>query len=435
MSKNSQGFSGILLQDLAVRHLTRSYANGRIAQTYLFAGKESTGRMPAAMAFAALLQCQSPTTDARGIFDSCQSCDSCRRIAAGSHPDVNVITPDGNEIRISQVRAMQESASLKPGTGRWQVFILDPADRLNVSSANSLLKILEEAPSHAVFILLARDTGAVLPTVLSRSEIVRFASPSHQQARETIIARHGFTTEAAARCYALSEGRFGQALYIAANFNEANLVEGIRSSHTGYLNRIEEFSQALQTRFAGAPGLDEALKMVGQLEQQCFVPLQAARKSFCRSLFMNAGLPAAFSLMFAEALTDRLDAAGSAMKKSFDLQLAEAKKGYPAAVIKEIEGQLHSAIEKWSGGQLEEFFNCLLNWYADALLAACGADETLLLNLDHKEDIITVAKVEGVALLRARIEMLENSVGLLRRYVQPLLILENVITQIGGPEA
>jgi len=123
------------------------------------------------------------------------------------------------------------------------------------------------------------------------------------------------------------------------------------------------------------------------------------------------------------------------MKKSFDPVLAEAKKAYPAALVKEIDGQLSTAVDRWSTGQIEEFFFCLTNWYADALLMACGADETLLLNLDRKDDIIILAKVEGTALLRARIEMLEKSVGLLRRYVQPLLILENLLTQIGGPEA
>lgn len=435
MLKSSYCFAGILLQELPVRHLTRSFANGRIAQTYLFTGKDSTGRMTAALAFASLLQCQNPNIDSAGNHDSCQVCDSCRRIATGSHPDVNVITPDGYEIRINQVRAMQETASLKPSTGRWQVFILDPADRLNVSSANSLLKILEEAPAHAVFILIARDTGAVLPTVLSRSEIVRFASPSHQQARDTIGQRYGFSAEQAASCYALSEGRFGQSLVIGESFHELVVPEGIRNSHTEYLIQLEALSQLRQEEFSATQNLDEALKMVGRVDESGFLPLQAARKSFCRSLFMNVGLPAAFALMFSEALNERLDAASSSMKKSFEPLLAEAKKAYPAAMIKEIDGQLSSAIDKWSAGQLEEFFLCLLNWYADALLMACGADKTLLLNLDRKEDIMSVAKVDGIALLRARIEMLENSVGLLRRYVQPLLILENVITQIGGPEA
>lgn len=435
MSKSSYCFADILLQELPVRHLMRSFANGRIAQTYLFTGKDSTGRMMAALAFASLLQCQNPNTDAAGNHDSCGVCESCRRIAIGSHPDVNLITPDGYEIRINQVRSMQDAAALKPSMGRWQVFILDPADRLNVSSANSLLKILEEAPAHVVFILIARDTGAVLPTVLSRSEIVRFASPSHQQARDTISQRFNFTAEQAAACYALSEGRFGQSLLIGESFHQLVVPEGIRDSHTEYLIQLEAVAQKHQEEFLATKNLDEALKKVGQIEELSFLPLQAARKSFCRSLFMNVGLPAAFALMFSDALNERLDAACSGMKKSFEPLLAEAKKAYPPAMLKEIDGQLSAAIDKWSAGQLEEFFLCLLNWYADALLMACGADKTLLLNLDRKEDIITVAKVDGIALLRARIEMLESSVSLLRRYVQPLLILENVITQIGGPEA
>ncbi|HNX75386.1 MAG TPA: hypothetical protein PLM07_08705 [Candidatus Rifleibacterium sp.] len=431
----SRCFSQIFLQEAPVRHLTGSYANGRIAQTYLFAGKESSGRLATAMAFAALLQCENPVTATAGYTDSCQKCDACKRIAAGSHPDVNLITPEGNEIRIDQVRAMQEMASLKPGVGRWQVFILDPAERLNVSSANSLLKILEEAPSHAVFILVARDTGSVLPTVLSRSEIVRFAVPSHHQARQQIALSSNFSFDQAAVCYALSEGRFGQSLEIAGQYQTLALHEGIRNSHADYLLQLEALSLLNQTNLSGATSLDQALRLASQLDQTRFLPLQAARKAFCRSLVMNTGLPAAFALMFADALVDRLDKAVAAMKKSLDPVLAEARKGYPPALIKESEGQLHAAIDHWVAAQLEEFFFCLMNWYADALLLACGADETLLLNLDRKEDIITLAKVEGIALLRARIEMLDRSIELQRRYVQPLLILENLLTQIGGPEA
>lgn len=432
---NKHCFAGIRLQESPVRHLTRSFANGRIAQTYLFAGKESTGRLTTALAFAALLQCHNPKLSADGIIDSCQSCDSCQRIAAMSHPDVSVITPDGNEIRIDQVRAMQDMASLKPGMGRWQVFILDPAERLNISSANSLLKIFEEAPSHAVFILIARDTGSVLPTVLSRSEIVRFAVPSHQQSRNEIIKAFDLSEGQAAICYGLSEGRFGRSLEIASNFHGLEFHEGIRQSHADFLIQLETLSQIKQSEFAAAENLDRALRLAGQIDQTDFFPLQAARKSFCRSLVLNTGLPAAFALLLSENLMERLDHSASVMKKSFDPLLLEAKKGYPSALMKEIEGQLSAAVERWASSQLEEFFLCLMNWYADALMVACGADETLLLNLDRKEDIITLAKVEGIALLRSRIEMLEKSVELQRRYVQPLLILENLLTQIGGPEA
>ncbi len=431
----SKSFSGIFLQKAPVRHLTASFANGRIAQTYLFSGRESTGRRATALAFASLLQCQSPVPGPDGSPDSCGECESCRRIAAGSHPDVSLITPEGNEIRIDQVRAMQELASLKPGMGRWQVFILDPAERLNVSSANSLLKILEEAPSHAVFILVASATGAVLPTVLSRSEIVRFSIPSHQQARACISEKFALEAGAESQCYSLSEGRFGQALEIAADFHAINFQEGIRSSHTDFLVQIELVSRLRQNEFSSARSLDQALKMAGSADRSGFIPLQTARKSFCRSLVMNTGFPAAFALLFSDSLLERLDKAAAAMKKSFEPVLGEAKKSYPPALVKESEAQLIAAVDRWVASQLEEFYVCLMNWYADALLIACGADETLLLNLDRKEDIITIAKVEGIALLRARIDMLERCIELQRRYVQPLLILENLLTQIGGPEA
>ena len=106
-----------------------------------------------------------------------------------------------------------------------------------------------------------------------------------------------------------------------------------------------------------------------------------------------------------------------------------------SAVLKDIENQISTATTKWGSDQLEKLFLCLMNWYRDALLVASNAEESLLLNLDRKEDIITVAKVEGFALLKSRIEMLEKSINLLKRYIQPLLILENVITQIGGAEA
>ena len=95
------------------------------------------------------------------------------------------------------------------------------------------------------------------------------------------------------------------------------------------------------------------------------------------------------------------------IKKSLDPLLAESKKAYPAAVIKDVETQISASTTKWGNDQLEKMFLCLMNWYTDAMMMAANADETLLLNLDRKEDIITVARVEGLDLLKSRIEMLE----------------------------
>lgn len=428
-------FSSILAQEDAVTHLMRSFANGRIAQTYLFCGSESVGRMPAARAFASLLQCRQPVEVGDKLFDACGSCDSCLRVASGGHPDVNVITPDGYEIRIDQVRAMQDAAALKPSMSRWQIFILDPADRLNISSANSLLKILEEAPAHAVFILLSRDTGSVLPTVLSRSEVVRFAVPSHAEARKLIAEKFSLEPAVAASCYSLAAGRFGLSLKMASSEMHQNFEPGIKHSHTALLIEIEEAGQRMVEKFSDCRSTDEALKIVGSLDRESFFPLLHARRRFCRDIVLSAGLPPGFAMIFAEELVARIDHVAAVMKKSLDSLLADAKKAYSTALFREIDGQISTAIDKWSSLQLEELFSCMLNLYSDALRLAAGGDETLLLNLDLKEDIITVADIDGVALIRSRIQLLEQSCGWLRRYVQPLLILENVITQIGGTEA
>ncbi len=435
MVRKTNSFSQILFQENPSNLLRHSFEGGRIAQTYLFAGKQSVGRMPVAKAFAALLQCKKPTKDENGLLDSCGQCENCKRILNDSHPDVKYITPNGNEIKIEQIRELQDSAFLKPTLGMWQIFIIDPAEKLNISSSNALLKTLEEAPAHSLFILLASDTGAVLPTVLSRSEIVRFNSPSHQQVREILQKRFNMKPEKAAACYSLSEGNFGQALSMAENFDCELNWPSIKNSHTDFLLQLQKMAMIIEDDFSNIKSLEEAIKNTWQMQNIFYMPLLQARKSLCRSLFMNTGFPKAFPLLFSQEIINTIETSSINIKKSLDPLLSENKKAYPTAILKDIESQIQAATTKWVNDQLEKILLCLMNWYNDAMLISAKADESLLLNLDRKEDIITVARVEGFTLLKFKMEMLDKSIGLLRRYIQPLLILENVITQIGGTEA
>lgn len=307
MQRKTNSFSNILLQENPSNVLRRSFEGGRIAQTYLFAGKESVGRMAVAKAFAALLQCKNPIKDEKGELDSCGKCDDCKRILNDSHPDVRYITPNGNEIKIDQVRELQNLAVLKPSMGSWQIFVIDPAEKLNLSSSNALLKTLEEAPAHSIFILLASDTNAVLPTILSRSEIVRFNSPSHQQVREILQSRFSMSEETASACYALSEGNFGQSLNMAYEFEYEPDTIGLKRSHTNYLLQMQMFGQLIEEDFSSVKNLEEALKKAWQLQTMTYQPLLEARKALCRSLFMNTGLPKAFPLLFSQEIINTID--------------------------------------------------------------------------------------------------------------------------------
>lgn len=435
MLENKTQFKQVYFQENTIKQLAASYANNTVAQTYLFVGPVSCGRMLVARSFAALLQCETPVASQQFGFDSCGECDSCRRVQTDSHPDVQIITPQGFEIRIDQVRAMQDAAMLKSSMGKWQIFIIDPAEKLNVFSSNSLLKIFEEAPKRSLFILIGESSSAVLPTIFSRSRVVRFHSPTHEEARKILVDSYKMSPDAATKCYSIAEGQFGQAVTMGTDFELPDEVFGLGAAQSAYLIELERFAVEKYDQFVAAGSIDRALSLLPALESGEGVALGYARKKFCRSLIMAAAKPAAFALMFSDMYFTRLSRSSKAIKSAFDSYLADARRSYGSTIIKDIESQINSALNNWEVFQTQKLFLCLINWYADVQRWAASHDEKLLLNMDQKEAIITVAEIEGASLARSRNEMLQNSVRLLKRHVQAALILENVIAQIGGPVA
>jgi len=159
------------------------------------------------------------------------------------------------------VRRLQELAVLQPNMGRWRIFIIDPADRLNEYSANSLLKILEEAPQRAVFMLLAENLERILPTVRSRSELVAFRTPSHDEARAALSTITGLDAETVMRGYALADGAFGVAgRLLAEGLPPREECAGLRAAHTRYIEEIIASGTALHGRLETATSLEAALQ-------------------------------------------------------------------------------------------------------------------------------------------------------------------------------
>jgi DNA polymerase-3 subunit delta' len=211
-------FRDLVDQAHAVMLLRTATRSGRVSHAYLFVGPEGVGRFDAAVAFAQLLNCERPAGE-----DACGECRACRRIAEGRHPDVRVVDVERGllldpedktktAIGIDQVRALRREVSFPPLEGRWKVYVLVRADRMLPEAANSLLKILEEPPPQVVIILIAETTVPMLPTVVSRCQLVRFSLVPTPAVEQALIQRLGLDAGRARFIAALAGGQLGRAM-------------------------------------------------------------------------------------------------------------------------------------------------------------------------------------------------------------------------------
>ena len=144
--------------------LARALHEHKLGHAYLFVGAPGSGKGLAARALAQCVLC------AQG---GDAACDDCIRISRGTHPDVHVLTPaSANGYLIEQIRQLIADVSLAPMGSTHKIYVIDRADLLRENSANALLKTIEEPPADTIFILSARSSSAVLPTIVSRCQVV-----------------------------------------------------------------------------------------------------------------------------------------------------------------------------------------------------------------------------------------------------------------------
>jgi DNA polymerase-3 subunit delta' len=167
--------------------LKRMLESGRVPGALLFAGEEGVGKKLFALELAKALNCRSP----RGI-EACDECSSCRRIAKFNfpqtdkaedweqlirtdHADVGMVLAPRRVLKVDQMRAVERELNYRPFEGKARVFLIDDADKLNDSSANALLKILEEPPRTSHLVLITSRPAMLLPTIRSRCQAIRFS--------------------------------------------------------------------------------------------------------------------------------------------------------------------------------------------------------------------------------------------------------------------
>ena len=194
--------------------LKASILHDRVAHAYLFFGEDRIGKRLAALRFAQAINCE--IDYGPGGPDACGACRSCRQIEARTHPDFLLIEPDQEQanpqIKIEQIRELEQQLVYHPLVGRRKVCLIDEADRMTPGAANALLKTLEEPPDHSLLLLITSRPSALLATVRSRCQGIRFVAPARADV-ETALKTTRRIPPADARFLAMvTQGRIGEAL-------------------------------------------------------------------------------------------------------------------------------------------------------------------------------------------------------------------------------
>jgi DNA polymerase III subunit delta' len=201
-------FAEIVGHQRQLQTVRASLENGRMHHAYLFFGPEGVGKRTIAEALAKSLHCQERRCD------FCDRCPSCASIRDRNHPDVYIVEPQTGkkEISIRQVRELTEKMFLRSFSGRMKIALIDPAELMNYHAQNALLKTIEEPPENSTLVLITRNSGALLPTLLSRCLRISFGLLPITEASHFLALRRGLTSAQSRLLAALTMGSIGQAL-------------------------------------------------------------------------------------------------------------------------------------------------------------------------------------------------------------------------------
>ncbi len=241
MDKNSNW--DLLGHEWAVDLLRGHLTNERARHAYLITGPQGVGRRTLAIRLAQALNCSQPIEPAV----PCGECRACRLIEKIQHPDFSVVQGEnGRALKVDQIRELQRTLSLAPYEATYKIALLLRFEDANPNAANALLKTLEEPPPQVVMLLTASDAEALLPTIISRCEVIRLRPLSIGQVSEGLQTRWGLPADEAHLLAHLSGGRPGYALNLSQNPEVLEQRESQLDEHQRLLSasRVERFSYA-----------------------------------------------------------------------------------------------------------------------------------------------------------------------------------------------
>jgi len=361
---------------------------GAMTHAWLFTGPAGSGRSVAARALASALQCTSE--DAPG----CGQCSGCRTVQAGSHPDVRAIVPEGLSISVSEMRGVVQLAARRPAFGRWQVVVIEDADRLTEQAFNALLKMIEEPPAQTVFLLCVPSTHPddVSVTIRSRCRLVSLRTPPAEAVAGVLMA-DGIDAETAHWAARASQG------------------------HVGRARRLARDGQARDRRAAvlAIPASLTSLRACVQAADRLVAEAQseAGALSSTRDSDETAALQTALG-------------AGSTGKGT-----ATAVRGM-AGAVKDLEKRQKSRATRTQRDALDRALVDLAAFYRDVLLVHAGSSAPLS-HPDFEDDIRTVARYADAPSTLNRLDAVLACREALEQNVKPIVAVQAMTASLRLP--
>lgn len=330
-------FEGILGQPQVRSFLRSIVASDSISHAYLFTGPSGSNKTSAAYALAKALICED---------GACQNCPACKSITRRTHPDVKYIAPEGARgYVISQIRDIVSDTSLAPIQAKRKVYILDRVDLMGREPANAFLKTLEEPGENVTFILLARTREAVLPTIVSRCQVVPFRHIPSTEAAGILSQNTGVTPEQAR----IAIEACGGSLTKAIGFAKSN-------ERAAFRNRVLDILRSLVL----ADELD-VIQYAAELVQLAKGPLD-------------------------NVVSDQ------------KAELNESKDFLSKSALRQIEERQKRALSAATLESFRQMTAIIRSWLRDILMILSQSDQ-LVINVDVKADLMAIAQtttVEGL---------------------------------------